>query len=99
MYDGTGYALLSRMKLGISDLPTGTTSTTVALGNHTHDYAASSHTHGNIQNGGTLQTNDITIGNGDKLVVTDSSDSHKVARTSIAFDGSTGTKALTQKGT
>lgn len=58
-----------------------------------------SHTHGNIQNGGTLQTNDITIANGDKLVVTDSSDSGKVARASIAFDGSTATKALTQKGT
>lgn len=58
-----------------------------------------SHTHGNIQNGGTLQTNDITIASGDKLVVTDSSDSGKVARASIAFDGSTTTKALTQKGT
>lgn len=58
-----------------------------------------SHAHGNIQNGGTLQTDDITIANGDKLVVTDSSDSSKVARASIAFDGSTTTKALTQKGT
>lgn len=58
-----------------------------------------SHTHGNIQNGGTLQTNDITIASGDKLVVTDASDSGKVARTSISFDGSTATKALTQKGT
>ena len=62
-------------------------------------YTPSSHTHGNIQNGGTLQTNDITIASGDKLVVTDSSDSAKVARTSISFDGSTATKALTQKGT
>lgn len=58
-----------------------------------------SHTHGNIQNGGTLQTSDVTIANGDKLVVTDASDSNKVARTSISFDGSTTTKALTQKGT
>ena len=58
-----------------------------------------SHSHGNIQNGGTLQTNDITIANGDKLVVTDSSDSSKVARASISFDGSTTTKALTPKGT
>ena len=58
-----------------------------------------SHAHGNIQNGGTLQTNDITIANGDKLVVTDSSDSSKVARASISFDGSTTTKALTPKGT
>ena len=60
--------------------------------------AASSHTHGNIQNGGTLQTNDITIASGDKLVVTDSSDSSKIARTSISFDGSTTTQALTKAG-
>ena len=58
-----------------------------------------SHTHGNIQNGGTLQTTDITIANGDKLIVTDASDSNKIARTSVSFDGSTATKALTQKGT
>lgn len=58
-----------------------------------------SHTHGNIQNGGTLQTTDVTIANGDKLVVTDSSDSSKIARTSISFDGSTTTQCLTKKGT
>lgn len=58
-----------------------------------------SHTHGNIQNGGTLQTTDVAIASGDKLVVTDSSDSSKVARTSVSFDGSTATKCLTQKGT
>lgn len=57
------------------------------------------HTHGNIQNGGTLQTSDITVGNGDKIVVTDSSSSNKVARSSIAFDGSTKTQALTKAGT
>lgn len=61
--------------------------------------AASSHTHGNIQNGGTLQTTDVAIASGDKLVITDSSDSSKVARASIAFDGSTATQALTKKGT
>lgn len=58
-----------------------------------------SHTHGNIQNGGTLQTTDVTIASGDKLVVTDSSDSNKIARTSISFDGSTTTQCLTKKGT
>lgn len=62
------------------------------------DYATSSHTHGNIQNNGTLQTNDITIASGDKIVVTDASDSNKVARTSITFDRSTKTKALTPYG-
>lgn len=46
-----------------------------------------------------LQTTDITIASGDKLVVTDSSDSNKLRRTSLSFDGSTTTKALTQKGT
>ena len=61
--------------------------------------AASSHTHGNITNAGALQTTDVTIANGDKIVVTDSSNSNKVARTSAAFDGSTETKALSKKGT
>lgn len=75
----------SLTKAKISDFPTSMTPT--------------SHAHGNIQNGGTLQTNDITIANGDKLVVTDSSDSSKVARTSISFDASTETQCLTKKGT
>ena len=57
------------------------------------------HPHGNITYYGTLQTTDITIANGDKLVVTDASDSNKVARASLAFDGSTTTKALSKKGT
>lgn len=86
------------------DVPaSGNASTTqVVLGNDTrltNSRTPTSHTHGNIQNGGTLQTNDITIASGDKIVVTDSSDSAKVARTSISFDGSTATKALTPKGT
>ena len=61
--------------------------------------ASSTHTHGNITNAGALQTTDVTIASGDKLVITDSSDSNKVARASAAFDGTTTTKALTQKGT
>lgn len=65
----------------------------------TDNTANKTHAHGNIQSGGTLQTNDITIASGDKLVVTDASDSSKVARTSISFDGSTTTTALTPKGT
>lgn len=86
------------------DVPTsGNASTTqVVMGNDTRLTDArtpTSHTHGNIQNGGTLQTNDITIASGDKLIVTDSSDSSKIARASISFDGSTATKCLTQKGT
>lgn len=67
-------------------------------------YAASltrSHGHGNIQNGGILQTDDITIATGDKLVVTDSSDSSKIARASISFDTSIGNteKFLSKAGT
>ena len=58
-----------------------------------------SHTHGNITNAGALQTTDVTIASGDKLVITDSSDSSKVARASVSFDGSTTTTALTPKGT
>lgn len=62
-------------------------------------YSKTTHTHGNITSGGALQTTDVAIANGDKLVITDASDSNKVARSSTAFDGSTITKALTQKGT
>lgn len=61
--------------------------------------AESSHSHGNIQNSGALQTSDVAIANGDKLVITDASDSNKVARSSASFDGSTTTKFLSQKGT
>ena len=70
----------------------------VTLDNTDVGAAASSHTHGNIQNNGILQTTDIAVANGDKLVVTDSSDSNKIARTSISFDGSTTSKYLSQKG-
>ena len=55
--------------------------------------------YGNLQTDGTLQTNDVTIDDGDKLVITDTSDSNKIARASVRFDGYTETKALTQKGT
>lgn len=58
-----------------------------------------SHSHGNITNNGTLQTNDVTIANDDKLVITDSSNSSKVARANTTFDGTTTNKALTPKGT
>lgn len=72
-------------------------------GDHVHptdtSRAASSHTHGNITNAGALQSTDITIASGDKLVVTDSSNSNKIARTSLSFDGSTTSQALTKKGT
>ena len=69
-------------------IPTGTTSTTVAIGNHTH---------GNITNGGDITATAPTIANGDQLVINDSSES-KITN-GPTFDGSTTTKALTPKGT
>lgn len=65
----------------------------------TWDAALWNHGHGNIESNGTLQSFGISIANGDKLVVTDASDSNKVARTSLSFDGSTTTQALSKKGT
>lgn len=54
---------------------------------------------GNIQNTGALQTTDVTIATGDKLVVTDASDSNKVARASISFDTTNTTAYLRKDGT
>lgn len=59
----------------------------------------SGHTHGNITSDGKLRTDAEAIGSGDSLVVTDYSNSAKIARTSVTFDGTTTTKALTPKGT
>ena len=79
------------------------TSSKYAREDHKHptdtSRAASSHTHGNITNAGALQSTGVTIGNNDCLVVTDSSNSAKVAKTSTVFDGSTETQALSKKGT
>ena len=61
--------------------------------------AASSHSHGNITNSGTITATGVALASGDSLVFVDSSDSSKIKKTSITFDGSTATKALTQKGT
>ena len=61
--------------------------------------SAYNHSHGNITYNGTLQPTDITIANGDKLVITDASGSHRVTRASLTFDGSTTTQALSKKGT
>lgn len=60
--------------------------------------AESSHTHGYLTNDGTFSAQS-SIGNGDYLVITDKSDSYKLKHSGLAFDGSTTTKALTQKGT
>lgn len=60
--------------------------------------ASGSHIHGNITNAGAI-TSTEAIANGDALVIVNSSDSSKLIGTTITFDGSTTTKALTQKGT
>ena len=61
--------------------------------------APTSHDHGNIANGGTISSTGVALANGDYLLFSDASNSGKIERTSITFDGSTTTKALTQKGT
>lgn len=61
--------------------------------------APAAHTHGNITSGGALTTDIPQISNGDKLVITDADDSNKIARATIAFDGSSTDSALTPKGT
>ena len=71
---------------------------------HTHTYsnvgaASAGHAHGSITSDGKITATGVTLANGDALVVTDSSASHVIKKTSIVFDGSTTTKALTQKGT
>ena len=59
-----------------------------------------SHTHGNITNAGGITASGVTIANGDSLAIVDSSETNKlIAKSSITFDGSTTSKALSQKGT
>ena len=68
-------------------------------GTEISDLAAASHTHGDINSDGTISASAVTIANGDAVVIADSSASGKVVKSAAAFDGSTTTKALTQKGT
>ena len=60
-------------------------------------FSPSTHSHGDISNGGAL-TSSVTIANNDRLVITDASDGNKI-RAAVNFDGSTTSKALTPKGT
>ncbi|MBO7080076.1 MAG: hypothetical protein J6W64_09830 [Bacilli bacterium] len=59
--------------------------------------ASSSHTHGNITNGGDITATAPTIANGDQIIINDNSAS-KITN-GPTFDGSTTTKYLSQKGT
>lgn len=77
---------ISITKSQVSDFPTAMTPT--------------SHTHGKITNDGKIaSTDNVAIANNDRLIISDASDSYILKNTSIVFDGSTATKALTQKGT
>lgn len=62
----------------------------------TIDVARSVHTHGHITNSGKIVAN-RPIKDGDKIVITDSD--NYILRSSVAFDGTTTTKALTPAGT
>ena len=72
-----------------------------ARGDHVHptdtSRAASSHTHGNITNDGDITATAPTIASGDQIIINDHSAS-KVTN-GPTFDGSTTSKALSQKGT
>ena len=74
--------------IAFSLLPTGTSSSSVAVGNHSH---------GNITNGGDITATAPTIANGDQLIINDHSAS-KITN-GPTFDGSTTTAFLTQAGT
>lgn len=58
-----------------------------------------SHAHGNVTSAGAITATGVTIANNDALVISDASDSSKLVKTSIVFDGSTTSQALTKKGT
>ena len=74
--------------IAYSLLPTGTSASTVAIGNHTH---------GNITNGGDITATAPTIADGDQIVINDHSAS-KITN-GPTFDGSTTTQFLTKAGT
>lgn len=79
------------------------TSNEYARGDHVHptdtSRAAASHTHGNITNAGAITATGVALANNDALVIVDASDSSNIKKTSIVFDGSTTSQALTKKGT
>lgn len=62
-----------------------------------NSYADKNHTHGGISSDG-LVTSSGNVASGDMLLIADQSEQWKAVR-SVAFDGTTTTKALTQKGT
>lgn len=99
-------ALTSNITLGASDVgavPTSRTvngkalSSNITLSASDVSAATSSHTHGDITNAG-APSSQVTIANGDKLMIADASDNNKI-KSAVSFDGSTATQCLTKKGT
>ena len=89
-------------KVGGHDTPSsGNASTTqVVLGNDTRltdSRTPTSHTHGNIQNGGTISSTAVTLANTDYLLMSDTSNSGKIER-GVAI-GTDTTKYLRNDGT
>lgn len=98
MQVGTGLSVNS----GTVSVSYGTTAGTACAGNDTRlsdPRTPTSHTHGFISNDGKLGDNNKTIATNDRLVITNSNDAGKITASSISFDGSTTSKALTQAGT
>ena len=62
-------------------------------------WALANHIHGNILNNGTITSNGVALAANDRLLFSDNSNSGKIERSSITFDGSTTSKFLSQKGT
>lgn len=62
-------------------------------------FAAKTHSHGNITSDGKITETGVALAANDSIVIVDSSDSSKVKKSSIAFDGKTATVFLSKKGT
>ena len=60
--------------------------------------ASSSHTHGSINNNGTANGS-VSVANNDALMIADASDSNRIRKSGIQFDGVTTTAFLSRKGT
>ena len=60
--------------------------------------ASAAHAHGSVTSDGKITDTGVTIGSGDALVITDSSDSNKIKKSSITF-GTSATSFLANNGT
>jgi len=87
----TGLKIATGNGVGDMYVPTGTTFNTVAVGNHGH---------GKITNDGKIaNTDNVTINNNDRLIISDASDDYRLKNSSVIFDGNTINQFLSKKGT